>query len=109
MLTDAGFANPSPLPYVNAGPGVTVANDYLAIFNDAGFYGCPVTTCIFKEPGCVNPLPAQTDVILAANPFGITAVETNVAGYSLTFCYECEVTPLGQPAIKFTKDSITIV
>ena len=56
----------------------------------------------------MNPLLAQTDVILEANTFGISASETLLLGYSLTFCYECEIAPASQPVIKFQKDSITV-
>ena len=56
-----------------------------------------------KEPGCATALAAQTNVVLGADPFGITAVETNVSGYSLTFCFECSTA-----SQTITKDSITV-
>ena len=53
---------------------------------------------------------SQTDVVIApSTPFAVTAIETNVAGYALTFCYECTVSPVGGgSSIVFTKDSITV-
>ena len=53
---------------------------------------------------------AQSDVAVGgATPFALTAVETNPAGYSLTFCFVCTVSPVGGGAtIEFTKDSITV-
>ena len=53
---------------------------------------------------------AQSDVAVGgATPFALTAVETNPAGYSLTFCYVCTVSPVGGGAtIEFFKDSITV-
>ena len=43
----------------------------------------------------------STDVTIGPQPFGITASETNVDGYSITFCYECTVTPIGIPSVVF--------
>ena len=49
---------------------------------------------------------AQTDVVVGGiNPFEITALENNSAGYSLTFCYECTIS--AGPNV-FTKDLITV-
>ena len=88
---------------------MTVAVDFAAIFTNAQPGSCPVTTCSLKEPGCGAPLAPQPDVVLGASPFGITASETNAAGYSVMFCYYCEVGVNGQaPFSYFTKDSISI-
>ena len=90
-LSDAGFANPAPIAYNSAGSSVTIAADYTSIFNHVSAVDCPLTTCELREPLCGSPLAAQSDVILGASPFGIAAVETNAAGYSLTFCYYCTI------------------
>ena len=51
---------------------------------------------------CGIALPAQTDIILGAAPYSITATELNQSGYTYSICYSCEIT--GFPAIFFTKD-----
>ena len=61
-----------------------------------------------KTEGCASDLPAQTNVVLGASPFEVTATETNTDGYSMSFCYECEITPIGQASIFFKKDSISV-
>ena len=53
-------------------------------------------------------MAAQTDVVLGGTPYGITATETNPVGFSLTFCYQCTITPTGLASIVFNKDSVTI-
>ena len=88
-LTDAGFVNPTPHAYNPIGSSVTITSGYTAIFNHASVIDCPLTTCVLKEPGCATALAPQTNVVLGSDPFGLTALETNVGGYSLTFCYEC--------------------
>ena len=71
--------------------------------------GCDLDSCALKEPGCASPLASQTNVVLGAAPYPVAAIETNSVGYSLTFCYECSVTPTaGGPSFTFTKDGITV-
>ena len=70
-----------------------------------------MTQCSLKAQSCVSELASQSNGILgSSNPFEVTAKKTISLGYSLTFCYECEVTPTGQEQepIKFTKDQIVI-
>ena len=107
-MTDNSFANPAAIPFNSAGSSVTVATNFGDIFVHSSTTDCPVTSCTLKEVGCLTALAAQSDVVLGADPYGITAVETNVVGYSLTFCYECVVTPTSGSPITFTKDSITV-
>ena len=59
------------------------------------------------EIGCGTAMAAQTDVVLGASPFGITALETNPWGYSISFCYSCIITPTGLATITFNHDSVT--
>ena len=107
-MTDNSFANPGAILYNSAGSSVTVAAGFTDIFVHSSTTDCPVTNCALKEVGCLTALAAQSDVVLGGDPYGITAVETNVLGYSLTFCYECVVTPTSGSPITFTKDSITV-
>ena len=71
-----------------------------------------MTACILKDSGCgaTTVVGAQTDVAVSGStPFALTGLETNAAGYSLTFCYVCTVSPLGGgTTIEFLKDSITV-
>ena len=112
-MKDAGFVEPPAITYNSAGAGVTVTTGFLDIFTHSQKTECPVTSCTLKDsPGCsaTSVVGAQTDVAIGgASPFAITAIETNAAGYSLKFCYECIVTPVGGGTpITFTKDSITV-
>ena len=102
-LTDAGFVNPASHFYNSAGSSVTIAVDYTTIFNHASPLDCPLTGCVLNEPGCATALAPQTNVVLGSDPFGLTALETIAAGYSLTFCYECSTA-----SQTITKDSITV-
>ena len=103
-LTDAGFTNPAAIAFNSAGSSVSVTTDYTAIFTHSMTTDCPLTSCELQEPGCGTTLASQTDVTLGAGPsFGLSAVETNAAGYSLTFCFQCTI-----GTNVFTKDSITI-
>ena len=90
-IYDAGFVNPNEISYNPAGSSISITASYLTIFTHVSKAACPLSGCLLKELGCAAPLPAQLDVVLEPNPYGITAVETNVAGYSLTFCFECQI------------------
>ena len=108
-LTDAGFNSPAPIPYNSAGSTNVAVSGFAAVFTHTKQTDCPLTTCRLKQQGCSSDLPSQPNVILGSSaPFGITAKETVSLGYSLSFCYECEVTPIGKTPVKFTKDSIVV-
>ena len=102
-LTDAGYTNPAAIAFNSVGSSVSVAADYLAIFSHTSTVDCPVDQCSLMEPGCGSALAAQSNVVLGPDPYEITAIETNTAGYSTTFCLKCMI-----GANEFFKDSITI-
>ena len=58
---------------------------------------------------CGTNLPAQTDIVLGAAPYSITATELNPVGYSFSICLSCDIKPTGLPLITFIKDSIKII
>ena len=69
---------------------------------------CLLAQCAFMASGCGSILAAQPDVILGGSPYGITATETNLVGYTVTLCYQCIITQSGQSDKVFKKDSVTI-
>ena len=61
-----------------------------------------------KETGCEENLKEQTDILFAPAPYGIKAKESNTDGYTVDLCYQCEVTPLTQSPISFSKDKVQV-
>ena len=108
-LVDNGFLNPPAIPFNAFGSTLAITTGFTDLFtHDIQVSHCPVTACTLKEPGCATALSPQPDVTLGASPFGITASETNPLGYSVTFCFECEVIPTGQAPLYFTRDSLVV-
>ena len=50
--------------------------------------------------------PPQSDIVLGAAPYSMTATELNSNGYTHPICYTCDVKPTGLPIITFNKDLI---
>ena len=48
-------------------------------------------------------------MIDTASPFSISAVKNIPAGYSVSFCYKCLITPTGLNPIYIDKTSITFI
>ena len=48
-------------------------------------------------------------MIDTASPFSISAVKNIPAGYSVSFCYKCQITPTGVNPIYFGKAIITVI
>ena len=46
--------------------------------------------------------------MLDSTSYSITAKENISKGYSITFCYVCEINALGYPPMFFTKDMIIV-
>ena len=110
-LTSTSFANPANIPYNSAGSAVTIAADYTSIFTYSGSVDCPLIGCtLMLDTDCTTPLPPQTDVTITASPnFGLTATELNSLGYTVAFCYRCEITPTGLTSIFFDYTVITVI
>ena len=47
-------------------------------------------------------------MIDTASPFSISAAKDFPAGYSVPFCYKCQITPTGLAPIEITKFTITV-
>ena len=102
------FPNPAAIAFNPSGSTVTLASSYTDIFIHVSQTDCPLNSCTLKVPGCGSALTAQSNVVLGSAPFSISAIETNPNGYTVNFCFECEINPAGQSSIFFTKDAITI-
>ena len=48
-------------------------------------------------------------MIDTASPFSISAAKDFPAGYSVPFCYKCQITPTGLAPIEFFRDTITVI
>ena len=58
---------------------------------------------------CGTSLPVQSDIVIGAESFSISASELTPEGYSYSICYSCDIQPLGGlPILTFIKDLITI-
>ena len=85
-LGSAGFSSPASIPYNAAGGTVPITTSWSDIFTNQYSTDCPVTSCDLMIPDCSVAL-SSTDVVIGASPFGISASETNAAGYSVEFCF----------------------
>ena len=53
---------------------------------------CLINSCSIKTGGaCGTALPGQTDIVLGTTPYSLTANEQNLAGYSYSICYSCDI------------------
>ena len=53
---------------------------------------------------CLSALPAQSNIVFGASPYGMAASEIIPGGYSTPICYKCTVNPIGGlTPIEFTK------
>ena len=104
-LNYALFTNPS-ITYNSAGSSITVISGYTDIFSHTATTDCVLDSCRLTTGGaCGTPL-AQTDLVLGAAPFSMTATELNSLGYSHSICYSCDIKPTGLPMITFDKDLV---
>ena len=107
-MTDLFFANPAPIPYNSAGSSINVVNGYWNIFSHVAQTDCVLDSCRLTTGGACGTALAQTDLVLGAAPFSITATEKNFLGYSHSICYSCDIKPTGLPMITFDKDLVII-
>ena len=94
-LTAKGFAYP-PIPYNTFGSYINIAPSYESVFDHSLKPDCLLYQCMMStQADCSIPLPAQTDVLIRTSPFGLDASEKNPYGFTLIFCYRCEIEPTG--------------
>ena len=109
-LTDKlAILSPTPIPYNSAGNTVTISNGYTDIFTQIKTVDCVLDSCSLREVGCAAPLASQSNVVLDATPFSITATETNPNGYTVSFCFQCLINKPDGSQLTFTKDSISAI
>ena len=76
--------------------------DYQLLFTNSKSADCEVTNCYKRETGCGA---LSTDSKVQINSGGqMSALETEINGYSFGFCYECEVTTILDPSLKYFKN-----
>ena len=104
LAINPSFVNPPSITYNSGSLPLSIAADYKSIFTDALNADCPVTSCEMLNPDCLTPLPTQSNIILDASSYGMTAIQTNPAGYSTPICFKCTITPNGGlPLLEFHK------
>ena len=97
MTITPGFSLPGAFDYNAAGSFKQITNIWSDILTLNKPDDCPLTSCYLLESGCATgAYLVHPDVsISSALPHDIKASETNPAGYSITFCFRCELRPWG--------------
>ena len=94
-LSGVNFPTPISVPYNAAGGMVAISTSWSDFYSNQYSTDCPITSCELLTADCSAAL-SSADVVLGADPFGISATETNAAGYTVDFCFKCTMTnPVG--------------
>ena len=76
------FVNPYPISYNSGGSSIVVVNSYTDIFLHVEPIHCNVLSCILTTGISCGTALSQTDLVVGATPYSVSATELNPLGYT---------------------------